>query len=219
MKKLILLTSCVSIVWQTKAQVSVAPEIGVNLSSVSVAHISDNQNNPAIGNIKSRAGLRIGVNVNVPVGGKGFFIQSGIFAPFKGHRYSTFNSLYGRTQEYRTTAKPIYVEVPLQFGYDCRISKVSRIFFTAGIYGGYMVSETSYKDLLIEGFLQSGSSSTSDIKHFDFGTAFSAGYKLGKRAFARVQYSLGLKNIAKDESLEIRKQSLSFTIGYAVSVK
>jgi hypothetical protein len=219
MRKLILLTSCVSIAWQTKAQVSVAPEIGVNLSSVSVARIGHNQNDPAIGNIKSRAGLRIGVNVNVPVGGNGFFIQSGIFAPFKGHRYSTFNSLYGRTEEYRRTTKPVYVEIPLHLGYDCRISKVSRIFFTAGIYGGYVVSETSYQDSLIDGFLLSGGSTKADIKNFDFGTAFSAGYKLGRRAFARVQYSLGLKNIAKDESLEIGKQSLSFTIGYAISVK
>ena len=61
MKKLILLTSCVSIACQAKAQVSVAPEIGANLSSVTMAHVGGSPNGFGMGSMRSRAGLRIGV--------------------------------------------------------------------------------------------------------------------------------------------------------------
>jgi hypothetical protein len=221
LKKIILLSSLVVPALQTSAQISVAPEIGANLSSVTVEHINPAQSEPAIGNIRKRSGLRIGVTVNVPVT-KGFFVQSGIFAPLKGHEYSTFtfNPDYGLPEEHRITTNPVYVEIPLSIGYELRISKVSRIFFTAGAYGSYMVNSfTTKEDVLIQDFLLSGISAPSDIKRPDFGTVFSAGYKLGKRAFARLQYSLGLKNIAMDESFNIRKKSLSLTIGYAVAVK
>lgn len=223
MKKLILTIAVSIAAAQVQAQISIAPEVGVNLANASV-----NQESPFGGTLspstKMKVGIKAGAFVDIPVAG-GFFIQPGAFFSMKGYKSSYSLSFLGSTASAEYTASLNYVEIPVNLGYRYTIGNAGSIFVTAGPYLGYAISGKVKGESFLNGVSQGKEeedidfgSGDEEVKPLDFGLNFSAGYQLPMGLYVRAQYGLGLSNLANNSGGSFKNRVLAFSLGYAFPI-
>lgn len=222
MKKIILTIATAFIAQNMFAQISIAPEAGINLSGISIKDEDGNSQD-----ISSKVGARLGAYVNVRIA-KGFFIQPGLLYSMKGGRESGTESLLGITVDYEMKMNLNYLEVPLNIGYDYDLGKAGGIFVTAGPYLGYGLSGKYKYTVSVSGVSvpdQSGEddinfgSKENEVKALDFGLNFGAGYRTPFGVYGRIQYGLGMTNLSNGNSdASFKNKGWAFTVGYAFKI-
>lgn len=207
------------------AQVTIAPEAGLNIASMSYKSDKEQYINEKY---SSRLGMNFGVYLNVPLV-SGLFFQPGVLYSGKGYKMSETETNSGITSAYQETFSTNYIEVPLNLGYEYKLGKAGTVFATAGPYLGYGIGGKIKNEVTIEGVSATipnngisafGKSADGAIlKPLDFGLNFSLGYKLPFGLYARFQYGLGLSNIANAANVSSKNKCMSVGVGYAFSIK
>ncbi len=218
MKKLILTIAIGITVVQAQAQLSIAPEVGVNLSNASVTSNIFGSNDVST---KMKPGLKAGAVLDIPIIG-GLFVQPGAFFSMKGYKTSSSLTLLGNTTESKGTVALNYVEIPVNLGYRYTIGNAGSVFVTAGPYLGYAFSGKSKSENTLNGNpvadteedIEFGSEDT-EMKPLDFGLNFSAGYQLPMGLYLRAQYGLGLSDLSNTNLVSHKNKVLAFSVGYA----
>ena len=151
---------------QAKAQLRIAPQIGLNRFTLapSVLGITDNF---------YRSGLRLGAILDVPlVEGKNFYLRPGLIYSSKGDLF-----LVGTT-DIQTIIN--FVEVPVMFNFTFPVGKKGfKLFANVGPYVGFALGGKIKSENGDEQDLSFGSSNEDNYKSLDFGlnTAFGMEYK------------------------------------------
>ncbi|WP_162903298.1 porin family protein [Taibaiella koreensis] len=217
MKKLMLTLAAAVALSQAHAQITIAPEAGLNLANAS---ISSPVGSPGT---SMRPGLKAGAVVEIPVI-KGFFIQPGIFYAMKGLKSEASGSVIGFPVAIKQKIALNYIEVPLNLGYRYYAGNAGSLFVTAGPYLGYALSGKSKVEGNVAGSgvdreedIDFGSKDT-EMKALDFGLNFSAGYQLPIGLYARIQYGFGLTNLYNASGTSYKNNVLSITLGYAFTL-
>ena len=218
MKKLILTIAIGITVAQTQAQISIAPEVGVNLSNASVTTNVLGSNSL---DTKMKLGIKAGAVVDIPIVG-GLFVQPGAFFSMKGYKSSSTFTVLNITTESKGTFSLNYVEIPLNLGYRYTIGDAGSVFVTAGPYLGYAFSGKSKVKNTVNGNTVTDTetdvefgSETNEMKPLDFGLNFSAGYQLSMGLYVRAQYGLGLSDLSNTSLASHKNRVLAFSVGYA----
>ncbi|KAA5536397.1 PorT family protein [Taibaiella lutea] len=220
MKKIIIIIAAALTAQNTFAQISIAPEAGINLSNLTTK--DDNGNSE---DFSSKVGLRVGAYVNIPVS-HGFFIQPGLLYSMKGAQQNGTESLLGFTVNYKLSLNMNYLEVPLNIGYDYSLGNAGGIFVTAGPYLGYGLSGKAKTSVKITGMPDQNDESdikfgsgNDEAKRIDYGLNFGAGYRTPFGVYARAQYGLGLANISNgDGDASIKHKGWALSLGYAFKI-
>jgi len=218
MKKLILTIAVGITAAQVQAQISIAPEAGVNLSNASVS-TNIFGNNPI--DTKMKLGLKAGAVVDIPVVG-GLFVQPGAFFSMKGYKVSSSATVLGITTETTGTSALNYLEIPVNLGYRYTIGDAGSVFVTAGPYLGYAFSGKVKQKSTVNGTTMTDTendiefgSKDNEMKPLDFGLNFSAGYQLPMGLYVRAQYGLGLSDLSNTSLASHKNRVLAFSVGYA----
>jgi len=213
MKKMMLTLAAGMAISYAQAQISIAPEAGLNLANASVSG----------GGTSMRPGLKAGAVVEIPVV-KGFFIQPGIFYAMKGTKSEASGSFGSIVFNAKEKISLNYIEVPVNLGYRYHVGNAGSLFVTAGPYLGYALSGKVKVEGNVAGLggtrerdIDFGSKET-EMKALDFGLNFSAGYQLPIGLYARVQYGFGLTNLANASGSSYKNNALAFTLGYAFTL-
>lgn len=149
-------------------------------------------------------GLNLGVTAEFPINDL-FSFETGLLLSSKGLKMDVAT---GKT----STLSPLYLEIPLNLKKAYKINEV-KIYGAIGPYlglgiGGRSRYETSTAKIVW------GSSTTNDLKPFDFGLSFGAGVELHEFQLG-VNYALGLVNIANiQNNTTVKNKVIGITIGY-----
>ena len=224
MKKVILSAIVLGgIAMNANAQITIAPEVGVNLANMTSKYESPIGGETSL-DTKMKLGLKAGAVVTIPVA-KGFFIQPGFFYSMKGAKMSESETVLGQTFEYKSNINTSYLEIPVNLGYEYKIGNAGSVFATVGPYLGYAcggkvksegtLNATTLPEMDEETDIEFGSDATDDMKPMDIGVNFSAGYKLPMGLYVRAQYGMSLTNLANEDNGTLKNKVLSFSLGYA----
>jgi len=223
MKKTTFTTAALITAHATFAQVTIAPEAGLNLAKVTISQKGD------FVDISSVAGLKLGTCVNVPVT-RGLFFQPGIFYAAKGFK-SERSDYAGTGYTFNSKVNANYIEVLLNLGYTYSLGKAGGLFVTAGPYTGCGIGGKVVDAMTMFGqtytvpaneapkVFASGDSTITLMRRKDLGLNFSLGYQSSFGIYARFQYGLGLTNITK-EPLDgnVRNRCIGISVGYAFKI-
>ena len=233
MKKivLLLLVGLSSFTTSYAQGVSFGPELGLNLYSLSSAYNGTKDNNGLM------AGLKIGGVVDVPITHRVSF-QPGLFYSMKGsnERYTSsvtapdgVTTIHDNSYDYRLG----YIEIPLNFQYNCKNRGWGHLFFGAGPYvafalGGNVTNDNSTTVIQPNGFSTTSGHTTSytlrvgndaardHVKGVDAGLNFDLGYMFRSGFFMRGNLGVGLANIQPggDANNYMRNWGLGLSLGY-----
>jgi hypothetical protein len=214
MKKLFLFASAAFITQTAFAQLSVAPELGFQMTNVPTK--SDGEKVKA--NLK--AGFRIGANLDLTILEQ-LHLQGGIFYSDKGGK-TTNETLGSGTVVLESTATLNYLEIPFYLNYMTGEAGGNRFFIGAGPYIGYCLGgKTKYKNPITgqdeSVTLKVGTDKTNDnIKPLDMGININVGYMLSNNFYARAQYGIGLTNNMPSGNKDNSEKNAGFaiSIGY-----
>lgn len=174
-----------------KAQVSIAPEVGLNLANM---HFKLDDTTKLDNGIK--LGFRAGVNFNIPITPDRLVLQPGIFYSIQGMK----SEENGLSQNYTVH----YAQIPLNLVYMFNDPSEGRFFISAGPYVGIAFSgknkvhgggraDTTEK-------LTFGSGADQSLGRIDYGAQAAAGYMLRSGIFFRATYQHGIGDLVPSES-------------------
>ncbi len=198
-----------SLCFNANAKIGFAPEMGLNISNLSFSNVSFSNAANVTGYVK--AGLRLGLNFDRQLN-EDLSLQFGTF----------FSQLGGRMNANVVFVGPVmvpislyYAQVPITCVYH-RTLGPGTMLFSAGLYAGYALGMTATP--ADTGFhpdnLNLGSDSKSLIQSLDYGLHVSAGYQLHQGFFAKLNYDLGLANLAAQNNATIHNRAFYFSIGW-----
>jgi hypothetical protein len=214
MKKLMILAAGIALATSASAQISFAPEVGLNL-----ANMHWKLDNSDSGKLDDgiKLGFRAGVNVNIPITPDRLVLQPGLFY-----------SIQGMKSEENGFARNItlhYVQIPVNLMYMFNDPSEGRFFVGVGPYVGFAVSgkekqhgggfpdeTTSYKF---------GSGADQNLGRVDYGAQATAGYLLRSGIFFRGTYQHGIGDLMPSESplqteAYVNNTCIVVSIGYQI---
>ena len=203
------------------AQISIAPEAGLNLSNVWLHDTRGNNDDQSSGDPK--LGLKIGGLVDIGIT-RVFSFQPGLYFSQKGYRlgeYETNGVVLTRADASRRVTLN-YLELPLNVMFKFGPPRRPKFFVGAGVYAAYAVSgKVKYGHYVgqssnTSGDLNFGDDDRSDdYRNADFGGQVFAGFLLPGGGFLRAQYQAGVANIdvANNDDYRIRNSTASLTLG------
>ena len=141
-------------------------------------------------------GIHYGLIFSIPANDN-FAFQPGIIFSAKGSSFML--------DTLDISLSPIYIEIPLNavlsFGGDAYgVTFFTGTYFSYGIGGTKIVSGGEAKEIAF------GSGDSKDLRHFDIGLNFGAGFNI-KRFLISAQYGLGLLNLSPSESNSTEMQN------------
>ncbi len=214
-----------------QTSISIIPEAGVNLSNM-----RRTVNNEKFSS-STQAGVRAGVNVALGIGNN-LSIQPGVFFSQKGGHNSSDKvvspitpGIAGGTTNFETHIN--YIEVPVNAVYYF-MDDQSGFFLNAGAYFAAAVSGNEKYSRSVAGVTTSKTYDYSiggtdpkfdamgykisgdDIRRWDIGAQFGAGYQMRNGLMIRAQYLLGATNITAHNSSDnaLRNGALNIGLGY-----
>jgi hypothetical protein len=204
MKKMMLIAVAAIAGTQVNAQLSIQPEVGLNIANMSNSIDGDKLSTSSITGFKAGALLNIGI-------AKGFYIEPGAFYSMKG----ASGEILGFTS--KTTIN--YLEVPLNLGYRYDIGNAGALFVSAGPYIGFGLSgKTKTENVPILGTVEDDiefGDGADEMKSIDYGVNFSLGYISPIGIYLRAQYGLGLANLSNITNTSSKNRVFGISVGYA----
>jgi len=217
MKRILLVVLISTSSIHLNAQLSIAPEIGVNFAKTTydaVGFTSDFD-------LKRRIGFRAGALVHLPVY-KGFYVEPGLFFSMKGFREDFVETVSGVPVAYKASFNINYLEIPLNLGFRCRLGKAGALFASAGPYLSYALGGNRTAKITVMGNMVEElnddmpfGDGVYDVEPVDIGFNFSIGYKSPIGLYIRGQYGLGLGNLSNDSYFSVKNRVMSVSMGYA----
>lgn len=218
----------------TKAQhISLGPEAGLNLYSLSEHYAGVKESNKLI------PGFKIGGVVDFGLT-RHFSIQPGMFFSMKGAmQKSTDITTVGGTTTTVVVKDRIglnYFEIPVNFLYKSNYSHTGRFFagggpYMAALLGGKIKNDRTRTVSNDNGIVTSHTSNsysvnigdngqTDDVRGGDVGINMQAGYEFRSGLLLRYNLGLGIANImpAGDADYSMHNIGMSFTVGYLFKV-
>jgi hypothetical protein len=193
--KLTIAICCIFSFIQTQAQIKFGPEVGLNLSTMTLKS-SGISLDP-----KSLIGFHVGVIAEIPLI-ENFVLQPGVLYSAKGSKYSFDGE--------DMSISPSFIEIPVNALYKLDIHSAKLLLF-AGPYFGFGIGG-SYKNSSGSTEIKYGSGEDKDMKPFDLGINIGAGIEISKLQL-KVQYGLGITNLAPvttdDQEMKIRSFGIS----------
>lgn len=221
MKKLLLPAAFIYSSLTANAQVSIAPEAGLNYAQLSsTADNTEFQNTPLIR-------PKLGINFNLPLfNSTAIYLQPGLFYSGKGGRYEYTTDLAGSKSEGDYTFRINYIEVPVQLMVDFDLGSLGGIFIGAGPYLAYGLSGTQKGEIRLNGNILTSATDDVDfgskagqINSLDYGVGFGAGYRFAFGLYARLQAGMGLANIQNEANTSRYNRSATLSVGYNIRFK
>lgn len=203
------------------AQVSIAPEVGLNYTQLSsTAGNTEFQNTSLIS-------PRLGLNFNLPLfNSSAVYLQPGLFYSGKGGRYEYATDIAGSRFEGDYTFRINYIEIPVQLMVDFDLGSLGGIFIGAGPYVAYGLSGTQKGETRLNGTLLAAASDDVDfgsnagqINNLDYGASFGAGYRFAFGLYARLQAGIGLANIQNEANTSRYNRGATLSVGYNIRFK
>jgi hypothetical protein len=209
MKKIMLLAACTTMFTAANAQISFAPEVGLNLANMHSkykdASGSDQKLDDGI-----KLGAKAGINVNIPVADR-VVIQPGIFYSTKGMKSEEDNETHNVTLH--------TIDVPVNIQYMFNDPSEGRFFVGVGPYLGVFISG---KDIYAG--VPNGTTTTSgttdfkfgndypsnDLRRFDVGGQANVGYLLRSGLFFRGTYQQSFTNLTPQGNQPDYAQAANF---------
>lgn len=199
--------------YHANAQVTIAPEIGLNAANVNY----DMSFGGATVSPKTKIlpGLRAGVNFQLPITSS-FYIEPGVFYTMRGTNYTYVNNLLNTTYDLKSTTHNL--EIPINLGLKIDVG-VGDVFFTAGPYIGIGMGGTD------KGTVTSPLGATSsekdiefgddgDLKMVDVGMNISAGFGFKRGLYVRGYYNQGFNNLATNSNATYINNGLGIALGF-----
>jgi hypothetical protein len=199
----VILTASLSSVFAQKARIGFSA--GISLSNMDIK--VDNESTSGT----SKVGLQAGIVLDAPIGSH-FAFQPELNFVQKGTKD------HDATSNIDSKLNVNYLELPLHIVYKTNQSP-NHFFVGAGPTLAYAISGkasitsnggTSSSDLKF------GSSDTDDMKPFDFGVGFVAGFEVKSGIRFSANYTLGLSNLApgSNNNGTLKNRAFGFTLGY-----
>jgi opacity protein-like surface antigen len=209
MKKLSILLAGLTIVSTVGfSQISIDPEVGLNISNVRTK-IGDNDATTNDASIGFRAGAGIHLNLY-----KGLYLRPGIYYSMAGDK----SELAGTT----TNTTLHYLQIPVNLGYKYTISeKAGGIFAEAGPYIGYALSGTNKVDITGLGETKKDinfGDGIAEVNPLDWGFNFGLGYETPWGIYAKAGYGLGLGNMSNVDKVTVTNNLWNISLGYRIKI-
>ncbi|HTN16628.1 MAG TPA: porin family protein [Chitinophagaceae bacterium] len=215
MKKLLLFVAVCFITERSSAQLSIAPELGVQMSNVRTGS-GDSLFSGA--DTKYKTGFRAGANLAIGLT-KNLNIHVGAFYSTKGTKSEVFGI--------KAIANTNHIDIPVYVNYNILTKDGNQFFVGVGPYASYCMSgktkiKGSFLGVSIDESedLNIGSDATDDIKSLDFGANANIGFVSSMGLYARASYSLGFANISNSSApnSEVKTTGFALSVGYQFSL-
>lgn len=147
----------------------------------------------------SRTSFHVGLTADIPLM-QSLYIQTGLFLQNKGYKIEDSEEDYSET----TTAKPMYLEIPILASYRYDFSDALQLQVNFGPYFGYGIggklkeewSGNGYSgDSEVDFFGSNDDEDTAGYKRFNCGLQIGAGLTMGEHYYIGVAYQFGLTNM------------------------
>jgi len=203
MKKLALVLAGTAIASTGFSQVSIDPEVGLNISNVRTK-VGDADATTT----DSKVGFSVGV-------GAQFDIKNGLYVK----PAIQYHMLGGKTEllgvESSTTLHQL--RIPVNLGYEYTFSpKAGGLFVEAGPYIGYSVAGTN-KVGDLETDVNFGTETT-ETNPLDWGFNFGLGYTSPWGVYIKGGYGLGLGNMSNVDDVKVTNNQWNAALGYKVKL-
>lgn len=225
MKKIMILAAGVMFAITAHAQISFAPEIGLNLANMH-GKDKDSTGTEVKDDNKLKLGVKVGVNANIPVGDH-LMIQPGLFYSIKGYKNEQSVSLLGLTFESKDNVTLHNFEIPVNVQYMFNDPGEGRFFVGVGGYVSIAFSgqdKASFSALGVSEdttikFKFGNDAPSNDLRRFDFGAQANAGYLLQSGIFFRAMYQAGISNMLPQGNrtsgeASLRSTNITISLGY-----
>lgn len=207
MKKLVLLAAVVAIGHTGFSQISIDPEIGMNISNNRLK-ISDNDAE----SFDSKIGISAGVGVTLGLT-KNVYLRPGIYYQNLGNKTEAFGTT--------STTNYHYLRVPVNIGYNYMISNsAGSVFVEAGPYVGYALAGKTKTELLgveVKTDIEFGDG-IGETKPFDWGFNFGLGYESPWDVYVKGGYGLGLGNLTNINDVKMSNRHFNIALGYKIKL-
>lgn len=216
MKKIMILAAGVmAFAFPATAQVSIAPEVGINLANM---HRKWDDTTKFDNGIK--LGFRAGLNFNIPITPDRLVLQPGIFYSIQGFKSEENGFAQNVTLH--------YAQIPLNLIYMFNDPSEGRFFVGVGPYVGFAFSGKDKQhgggraDTTMK--LTFGSGADQDLGRVDYGAQATVGYLLRSGIFFRGTYQHGIGDLVPSESplqteAYYNNTNISISIGYQIGHK
>lgn len=224
-KMMILMVGAVALSAVAQAQVSITPEVGVNLANMHGKMDYDNVEYNHDGGIK--LGVKAGANVNVPLSNR-FVLQPGLFYSIKGYKDRDDQKLPSGLV-YRNNYTLHYAEIPLNLQYMFNDPGEGRFFIGVGGYAGVAFSGKNKYERTSNGEYMEGTEDlhfgndapSNDLRRFDFGAQANAGYQFRCGMMLRAMYQGGISNMLPQGNrttgdASLRSTNIGVSLGYTL---
>ncbi len=210
MKKLLLSALFIfAIAFSADAQTRFGVKAGLNIASQSYSSNSGGTK-PTMSSV---IGFHVGGFAEIGIS-KGFYVQPGLYLSSKGAK-----AKFGSAE---ATATPMYLEIPVNFGYAIDIAEGAKLHFLTGPYLAYGIGgniKTKGTGADESKSIKWGSDkNNSDLKPMDFGWNVGATVEYKSFLFG-LQYGLGLSNIAVGDGETSKNNVLGISVGYVFGGK
>lgn len=208
MKKVLLsLGAALFLAAGAQAQVSYGLKAGVNLGKYS-----------NLDNAKNNTSFYVTGFADLPVASQ-FSIQPGISLQGKGVKGT---SSIGEVANIESTTNVMSIEIPVNAVYYIPTGASGSVFLGAGPYAGYNISGKTKLTGNLGSYTGDKewdldfSGDDKDMKAFDAGVNFLAGYKLSNGFLINAGYNLGLTNLSPSNNADNKfsNRVLSFGVGF-----
>lgn len=191
-----------SVFAQTKDGVTFGIRAGVNFQN-----LNGKMPNGDKWDNKLKPGFHVGANAEIPVA-TDFYVQPGVLFSTKGAK-STFGPVDVKTNL-------SYIEVPVNFLYKPVLGE-GKLLLGFGPYAAFAIAG-KYKAGDEDEKIDFGSSEDDDMKSFDAGANFLAGYEFSNKLSFQLNAGLGLLNLANridgDTKSSVKNTGFGVSVGY-----
>jgi hypothetical protein len=193
------------------AQIKFGPKVGFNISEL------QNNTEYIIGKHHISSGYHIGVTSEIRLV-KELFLQPGFIIINKGSRYTVGNNTNGNTTGFSYFRfSSLNAEIPLDLMYKFDRHSFKLLLF-AGPHFGYGLSGTWEASDGTSSKIHFGNDPVNDLKPFDYGLDFGAGFEFGKIQVSSRYYN-GLKVLStltpplKEQKYKVLSISVTYLFG------
>jgi hypothetical protein len=220
MKKIMILAAGFAVLASPAiAQISFAPEVGLNLANMHTKYkdLSGAEQKMDDG---IKLGVKLGANVNIPVCNN-VTIQPGLFYSIKGVKIEEDASYGTYTGTEKNNVTLHYIDIPVNIQYMFNDPDEGRFFIGVGPYLGIAISGKSIQNGTYSGTGAPAGFDTSyslkfgndypsnDLRRFDFGGQVNVGYLLQSGIFFRGMYQQSITNLVPQGNQDAFTQAMN----------
>ena len=167
----------------------------------------------------SKFGWQAGLIADIPFGEGGLRLMPELNFINKGYKLKTSVDILGQTFAVDGSSSTNYIELPLNLAYTVAVGD-NFLVLGAGPYGAYGINGKNKVTTAIGGLedkteenVEFGSGDE-QVKRFDYGLNFMAGYLVGNGLMVKLNYSLGLAELSNVSQAKYKNSYIGLTLGY-----